>query len=45
MTEAINQYMDGMISFGTLSQKDQIWVFMNRPEMVPSGSMLFYMGQ
>lgn len=45
MTKQINFYLDGMISFGALSQKDQIWVFVNKPEFVPAQSMLFYMGQ
>lgn len=45
MTNAIRFYLDGMTKFGSLSQKDQIWVFVNRPSFVPAGSMLFFMGQ
>jgi hypothetical protein len=45
MSNAIRFYLDGMMTFGKLSQKEQIWVFVNKPEFVPAGSMLFFMAQ
>ena len=45
MTKAISFYLDGMTRFGSLSTKEQIWVFVNKPEFVPAGSMLFFMAQ
>ena len=45
MTKEIGFYLDGMISFGVLSTKDQIWVFVNKAEFVPSGAMLFCLSQ
>lgn len=45
MTKAISFYLDGMTSFGALSVKDQVWVFVNHPEFVPTGAMLFCLSQ
>ena len=45
MTKAISFYLNGMTKFGALSQREQIWVFVNKPEFVPAGSMLFFMAQ
>lgn len=45
MTKAISFYLDGMMSFGKLSVREQIWLFTNKPEFVPADSMLFYRGQ
>lgn len=45
MTKEIGFYLDGMIKFGKLSVKDQVWLFVNKPEFVPADSMLFYSAQ
>ena len=45
MTKAISFYLDGMISFGALSVKDQVWLFVNKREFVPADAMLFCLSQ
>ena len=45
MSKAISFYLDGMISFGALSTQDQVWLFVNKREFVPSEAMLFCLSQ
>jgi len=43
MSNAIAHYLDGMISWPRLSQRDRAWVCANRPEFCPPGAMLDFL--
>lgn len=45
MTKAISFYLDGMIGWTALSRKDQVWVWINRPEFCPASAALDMMGE
>lgn len=45
MTKAIGFYLDGMMGWGKLSRKDQVWVWINRSEFCPADAALTFMGE
>jgi hypothetical protein len=40
MSTSIKQYLDGMVSWGSLVRRDRVWLCANRPEFCPLGAML-----
>ena len=45
MTKEIEFYLDGMIRWTALARKDQVWVWVNRPEFCPASAALDMMAE
>lgn len=45
MTKAISFFLDGMIGWTALTRKEQVWVWVNRPEFCHAADALDFMGE